>query len=1629
MEEVKKQRGILKASVTRNINKLSRLLAEGDNVACKETVLSLKDAFRLFDVEHQKIIESCGDDLTLIEKEDNYYQLCESSYTAALINYKQSMDNPMVEQQASLSKLLTIPKMDIECYDGQCMGYHSFRAVFNRSIDSVLTNADDKLIHLLRCTTGKAREAISSCSLIGGEAGYQKALKTLENRFGNRHLIADEIRKNLCSSSPVKTAADLRRLADEAETASLVLKSTNLYSELDTQQLICSVVNRLSFSHKSRWRTIAVSKKEETDSYPSFDEFMTFLMRISLEASDPIYGYGTRDVETTSKPRHKAMNYAISTDKGQPVVKHKCMLCPEKHKLFKCPTFKKKSVLQRINIVNENKLCQICFEKGHLADNCTKHFTCKICNEKHSTFLHVSKEPVSHIALKTNETSNSIEQDLGASTNHAINIPSVNCNDISSLKYNTYMPVVKVLLNNDVVVYALLDTASTNSFITKKAMRSLNLKGRSTKFQLSTLVNDENMNTQTVDVMVSSIDCTEHLNMSNVFVIDTIPCNNPCINVSNFSHLRELPLVKFDQSAAIDMLIGQDQSEALVPLSVARGLPGQPFATLTKFGWTLNGRSDTTSTKVVSNFITTQSLDAKVNQLWEIDNQHIGQEKKGWSLDDRRVVEFWQRESHVVDGHLEVPVPWKRDSIESNLPVAICRLKSLQSALKQKSQLEAYDAALSLMLEKNYAERVPPDEIISESSRIWYLPHHPVAKKNGSIRIVFDCASRYRGMSLNDCVYRGPDLNNKLSNVLMRFRLHAFAMCADISSMYNMVRVPKDDRDAIRFIWRRDVELEHYRMSRHIFGGSWCGSCATFALQECVNCTADSSIKNALLNSFYVDDCLISTRTPEEMNSLIVGLRTTLADRGFNLTKFIINNKTLMSGIPEQDRADQTEMFSPEGATKVLGVAWDVQQDSFHFKVDNLEPQESYTKAQMLSIVASIFDPLGFVCPVTIVGMMLFQEANRMKVGWKQKLPSDLNSKWIDWLRTMSQLSTLRVPRCLKPAMFDNSYSELHVFCDASQKAYGCCFYLRCVNEVGQISVTFVCGKSRLAPMKAVSIPRLELQAACLAATMERNLRDEIVDLEICHTTFWSDSRIVLAYIYNTTRRFHVFVSNRISLIHQHSVPSQWRHVPGMENPADILTRGVTASQMPGVWFNGPQFLSTHKSEWQLDDLATAEIPVGDPEVKKCMMTQQIIPATLEHHPVDRLLQYYSDWNKLRRATAWIMKVRLKLLGRDSNAHITASDIALAEKILISHVQHTAYPEEMLMSKDGPLPRNSGIRCLLPRLNDDGILVVSGRLHNSDLPLRQREPVVLPHDSILSSIIVKHFHDQAHHGVEWTLSDLREKFWITRARVLVKRIHKRCLKCKRFFRAVASQKMADLPPERLIAGKPPFHVTGCDCFGPFPVKYKRSTVLRYGCVFTCMNIRAVHIEKLDTLEADSFINGLRRFIARRGCPAVMFSDNATNFSSAVKQLNLAKSEVVQRFSSQNAIEWRFIPPKASHHGGTWERMIRTIRKVATGVLQNNDRMTDEILSTFFCEVENIVNGRPITKLSDDVRDASPLTPNHLLLLKQNSNEALGLSVPNDVHRTRWRHVQFLANVFWSRWTREYLPILQKRSNG
>ena len=244
------------------------------------------------------------------------------------------------------------------------------------------------------------------------------------------------------------------------------------------------------------------------------------------------------------------------------------------------------------------------------------------------------------------------------------------------------------------------------------------------------------------------------------------------------------------------------------------------------------------------------------------------------------------------------------------------------------------------------------------------------------------------------------------------------------------------------------------------------------------------------------------------------------------------------------------------------------------------------------------------------------------------------------------------------------------------------------------------------------------------------------------------------------------------------------------------------------------------------------------------------------------------------------------------------------------------------------------------------------------------------------------------------------------------------------------QKMASLPEDRVTPSKPPFTYVGVDLFGPFIVRRGRTTAKRYGALFTCLTIRAVHIEIVNSMDTESFVNALRRFIARRGRPEEIRSDKGGNFVKGEKELRKALQEWNQNqiydFLLQQEIKWTFNPTAASHHGGVWERCIRTVRKVMKALLKQQV-LDDKSLSTLMCEVESIVNGRPITKVSDDAKDLNALTPNHLLLLRAGTTVPPGVFSKEDNYSCRrWRQVQYLSNVFWRRWTREYLPSLQQR---
>ena len=594
-------------------------------------------------------------------------------------------------------------------------------------------------------------------------------------------------------------------------------------------------------------------------------------------------------------------------------------------------------------------------------------------------------------------------------------------------------------------------------------------------------------------------------------------------------------------------------------------------------------------------------------------------------------------------------------------------------------------------------------------------------------------------------------------------------------------------------------------------------------------------------------------------------------------------------------------------------------------------------------------------------------------------------------------------------------------------------------------------GKSRLAPIKPVTIPRMELSAAIVATKLDKISRREL-SFPIDQSFFWTDSTCVLRYIENQDKRFQTFMANRVAAIHNSSSPSQWNYVNTELNTADDASRGVSANSLER-WIQGPEFLCQSNEDWPKRPAEmNVNVDEADPEVKS-----PIVCAShgSDPNPVVRMIERYSCWNRLKRITTWVLRYKANLLRESkkrkagelvaikSSGPITPFDVVEiqnAETEILKYIQGQSFREEReslnkinqqtMCSRGAKLLKKSSKIVNLDPVVNEGLLRIGGRLGRAPIQQNAKHPVILPKNHHVVSLIVNHYHHlSGHSGLEYTLSLIRQRYWIINGRRTVRKILNQCISCKKRQAPMAQQKMANLPEDRTTPSKPPFTYTGVDCFGPFEVRRGRTTVKRYGVLFTCLTIRAVHLEVASSLDTGSFVNALRRFIARRGQPELIRSDNGGNFVKGEKELREAVKEWNQSqshdFLLQNNIKWMFNPPTGSHHGGVWERCIRTTRKVIKAVMKEQV-LDDEGINTLMCEVEAIVNGRPITKLSDDPRDMEPLTPNHLLMLRAGPSVPPASLSNHDVYGRRWRQVQYLADVFWRRWVNEYLPSLQLR---
>jgi len=922
--------------------------------------------------------------------------------------------------------------------------------------------------------------------------------------------------------------------------------------------------------------------------------------------------------------------------------------------------------------------------------------------------------------------------------------------------------------------------------------------------------------------------------------------------------------------------------------------------------------------------------------------------------------------------------------------------------------------------------------VASVNADSWYLPHHPVLNptKPGKVRIVFDCAAQYMGHSLNSELLSGPNLTNDLTGVLLRFRKFPIAICADIEEMFLQVNVPLEDRKALSFLWWPNDNLEGepsvYHMNVHPFGATSSPFCATFALRRAASDNSagpEDECVNTVLDNFYVDDCLVSVDTVEEGINLASMLKKRLFDGGFRLLKWNSNSAEVLNTLPVYERSNFGTVVScsKEPDQSTLGLRWSTLGDSFKLTL-NL-PTKPPTRRGILSCVSSLYDPLGFSAPMTLHARQLLQELCNNAIGWDSVLTDEYVNRWEQWLEDIQSVTGLNIPRHVGLSKRNVDTVQVHVFCDASDVGYGAVGYLR-VTTNGHTSCHFLMGKSRVAPKKVATVPRMELVAAVLAVKLTRHLVKEL-KYSVSSAFIWTDSMIVLYYLKNTSSRFTTFVANRVRYILENSSEYYWKHVPSELNPADVASRGARTLQARGMklWLKGPEFLSHDETEW----------PVGQPLVLETTENIEVKSALLASTPRWHCLWFsrYSSWNKLLKAVSWmirfkeyfmIMKGR-RVTGSLRLGELNIHEIRLARLNVLRLVQEECFDPQRGSNDFGTL------KCLNP-VKIDGLLCVGGRLQQSYC-VAQRHPIILPARHHVTDLIIRSVHEtNGHVGRVQVLANIRRRYWIIKGMAQVKRVVGKCPKCKLLYASPVQQIMSPLPSERVNVGSRPFRYCGVDYFGPFKVRLGRSEHKRYGCLFTCMQTRAVHIEISHSLTTDSFILALMRFINRRGSPEMILSDNGSNFIGAEKELAdkwraLDQKIINSRLCDKN-IDWQFNPAGASHRGGIWERIIRSIRRVLAAVTIEQV-LSDETVSTAMTEVERIINDRPLVPLYDDPQSPSVLRPSDLLILGDNDEVLLDNDVNiGEQYKRSWRQAQLVASTFWKRWVKEYLPMLQCR---
>ncbi|XP_075163178.1 uncharacterized protein LOC142235804 [Haematobia irritans] len=1553
---------------------------------------------------------------------------------------------------------IKVPPCDTEIFKGSYEEWPSFRDMFTAVyVNHPKLTPAQKLYHLRNKTRGSAGAIVKRYALC--DENFALAWNALKTRYENKRVLVDNQLKILFGIPVAKSedSESLQRIHSTVKDCLSTLSSLSVKVETWDPILIYLISTKLPEETISQWEQSLKSHRE----LPSWSQMDEFLIN-RFEVVERISSFRNSKIPNEIYPKYSSQNPSkVQTYTSQErLSSYSCQLCNSDHNIRVCPDFRNFSVQERIDFVFKQKLCNNCLSAAHSKSKCKSKRVCLTCKKQHHSLLHLDNGKNLNSDSQTSRTSGAnkfISQDSQRLPEQPV--PSTSKEAYARVDANFSQNSETILLRTALVqiehrgelftIRALIDSGSQRTFLSEKIRNRLQIPYRKSRFEIGGIGGV---------TQIADKECELHLYAQkhnvrfsiNAIILPKVTRKLPAVSfqVSDHSALLSLDLADpdFNISSNIDLILGND-SERFVNLDgIKKNVYGFASAYNTIFGWVLSGPMPTEAihaftTKVVP--CESDALSDVLRKFWEIEEIPSHPEI---SDSDKFCQDLYATTTtRDADGRYVVRLPFKREFPEtlylgSSRFISLGQYTRMERALSKDPNLQdQYNAVLKEYISLNHMEESSSQEISSQGKYFsFYLPHHAVVRpehKSTKVRIVFNASRKSNsGVSLNDVLYTGPTLQSDLISTILNWRKYKYVYSGDIQKMYRQIKIHPDDRAYQRILFQKDPKgpVKDYQLNTVTFGIS----CAPFlAIRTLLQLASDCEqqfpqVSDIIRRETYVDDILSGGFTIEETIKSQKALISVLKTAGFPLKKITANDPKLLVHLPPEDLYDLDLLrFSETSSTKTLGIKWNALSDKFTYSALPTQTHDSATKRQILSQVAQLFDPAGWITPVVIRAKIFMQQLWLETKSWDDDISPDSLHIWNNLLNDLTQIKIIEIPRWIQYMPDDKV--QIHGFCDASKGAYCACVYLRCQTSTPTVFSQLFVAKSKVAPLKHVSLPRLELNGALLLAHLVKYVT-QIFDDNIDSITLWSDASIVLGWLSKPPYSWETYVANRTSQIHELVPNAKWRYVSTHDNPADLGTRGSKPRDLvPNtLWWNGPSWLTNPESTWP------SKNPVIPELATKIVTSHQVSTESID------VMSRFSSYSRALRVIAYIFRFfnnshpQWKNNQMVQTTNLSQNEIQFVKFRLISLAQKQYYNcEYENLRKRSTLSNKSSLQTLNPFLDSNQIIRANGRLSNSSLPYKERYPIILPGNSHFCRLYLSHLHVFLAHGeCNLMCRFVQTEFYISRLKARVKGVIHKCKICVIYKHRASSQIMAPLPPERCTFS-PPFQVSGIDFAGPFELK---SSTLRkapitkgYACVFVCFSTKAVHLEACSDLSSAAFEAAFVRFVGRRGLPCRIFSDNGRNFVGASRTLlrdftqflQISSSDISQKYAA-HGFEWKFIPPHAPHMGGLWEAAVKSF-KIHLKKISGAHRFTFEEFSTILARIEGVLNSRPISAMTEDPADLTALTPGHFLrgspILAFPEPTAQKLSIIN-----RWTKLKALHHQFALRWKEEYLRSMHKR---